>query len=91
MASGFGLSTALGSDHPGALQFILTSHHPYVINKIPIETWKIVQRAGSTVTLRSARDIPALMGRSRHDAFIRLINLPEFEGGIATVADARPS
>jgi len=73
------------------IQFILTSHHPYVINKIPIETWKLVQRTGSTVTLRSARDIPALMGRSRHDAFIRLINLPEFEDGIAIGAGVEPS
>lgn len=64
------------------LQFILTSHHPYVINNIPIETWKLVQRRGSTVRLKSARDIPALTTRSHHDAFIRLLNTREFEEGI---------
>lgn len=80
--------TSLVLSRAPEVQFILTSHHPYVINKIPIENWKLVQRTGSTVTLRSARDIPALMGKSHQDAFIRLINLPEFEEGIATADTA---
>ena len=65
------------------LQFFITSHHPYVINKIPIDTWKLVQRRGGRVRVVSARDIPALQAASHHDAFDRLLNLPEFEEGIA--------
>lgn len=65
------------------LQFIITSHHPYVINNIPKDTWKLVQRKGSTVHVTSARDIPALQDASHHQAYLRLVNLPEFEEGIA--------
>ncbi len=63
-------------------QFILTSHHPYVINNIPMATWKLVTRKGGLVRVTSASDIPALRGASHHEAFLRLINLPEFEQGI---------
>ena len=65
------------------LQFILTSHHPYVINKIPPETWKLVTRKGGRVRVLSAKDIPSLQKVSHQQAFIRLINLPEFEEGIS--------
>ncbi|HRI72061.1 MAG TPA: AAA family ATPase, partial [Polyangium sp.] len=72
-------------EHIGEVQFILTSHHPYVISKIPIDCWQLVRRRGSTVTLTSARDIPALMDESHHEAFIRLLNLDEYENGIEPV------
>ena len=67
---------------PG-LQFILTSHHPYIINKIPIDTWKLVKRHGGHVRIISARDIPSLQNVSHQQAFIRPINLLEFEEGIS--------
>lgn len=57
------------------LQFIITSHHPYVINNIPIHEWKLVQRRGSVVSVKNARDIPELMRSSHFDAFDRLMNL----------------
>ena len=60
-------------------QYILTSHHPYIINNLPIDTWKLVTRKGSSVRVTPARDIPALRGASHHQAFTRLINLPEYE------------
>lgn len=69
-------------EHVGEIQFILTSHHPYVINKIPIDCWQLVRRRGNTVTLTSARDIPALMDESHHDAFDRLLNIDEFIDGV---------
>lgn len=65
------------------LQFILTSHHPYVINNLPIATWKLVRRRGSIVSVTPAHDIPALQGASHHQAFVRLINAPEYEEGIS--------
>jgi hypothetical protein len=65
------------------LQFIITSHHPYIINNLPISTWKLVQRRGSRVKVLNALDIPGLKRASHHDAFDRLLNLPEFEDGIA--------
>ena len=64
------------------LQFILTSHHPYIINNIPWERWKIVTRQGSVVTVRDAASFPALQTASAHDKFMQLLNLKEYEEGI---------
>lgn len=62
------------------LQFIITSHHPYIINKISMEYWKIVTRRGGVVTTRDAKDFN--LGKSRHQAFMQLINLEEYSEGI---------
>ena len=63
------------------LQFIITSHHPYIINKIGMEHWKIVTRRGGVVTARDAKDYN--LGKSRHQAFMQLINLDAYKEGIA--------
>ncbi|MHC5822611.1 MAG: AAA family ATPase [Nostoc sp.] len=63
------------------LQFIITSHHPYIINKIGMEHWKIVTRRGGVVTVKNAKDYN--LGKSRHEAFMQLINLEAFQEGIA--------
>ncbi|MEO5346080.1 MAG: ATP-binding protein [Magnetococcus sp. YQC-9] len=62
------------------VQFIITSHHPYVINNIPYEYWRLVRRQGGEVWLQDAKDIPALKNlASYQDRFLQLINTPEFE------------
>ncbi len=63
------------------IQFILTSHHPYIINKIPMKHWKIITRKGSLVTAHKATDYEELSG-SKHKAFTQLINLPDYAAGI---------
>lgn len=63
------------------LQFILTSHHPYIINNIDMKNWKIVSRSGKVV---SVNDSSLLSTNSRHDAFLQLLNLPEYAKGIST-------
>jgi predicted ATP-dependent endonuclease of OLD family len=63
------------------IQFIITSHHPYIINKIPMQHWKIITRKGSVVTATNATDYEELSG-SRHKVFTQLINLPEYTEGI---------
>jgi predicted ATPase len=65
------------------LQFIITSHHPYIINKIPKSHWKVVRRKGSVVRVTPASEIRALQGASAQDDFTRLLNSPEFEEGLA--------
>lgn len=62
------------------IQFILTSHHPYIINNISMEYWKIVTRKGGVVTVTDAKDLN--LGKSRHQAFTQLINLEEYSEGI---------
>ncbi|MGG4143275.1 ATP-binding protein [Paenibacillus algorifonticola] len=60
-------------------QYILTSHHPYIINKIPMHHWKIVSREAGTVIVKNASDYN--LGKSRHDAFKQLINLAAYSEG----------
>ncbi|MGH9931183.1 MAG: AAA family ATPase, partial [Pyrinomonadaceae bacterium] len=62
------------------LQFILTSHHPYIINNISPKYWKVVTRDGGVV---STHDASALrLDSSSHTAFIQLINLEQYREGI---------
>jgi hypothetical protein len=62
------------------VQFIITSHHPYIINNIPMEYWKIVTRRGGVVTATNAKEFN--LGKSRHQAFMQLINLDAYKEGI---------
>jgi predicted ATPase len=62
------------------LQFIITSHHPYIINDIGFPHWKIVTRKGSTVKAIDAEDFG--IGKSKHQAFTQLANLTAYSEGI---------
>lgn len=64
------------------LQFILTSHHPYVINKIPWEYWKLVTRKGPEVTVKDVASIPSFDAKSLHSRFVLLTNLDEYQEAI---------
>ncbi len=66
--------------HSNRLQFIITSHHPYIINNVDMKNWKIVSRKGSTVSVKGSS---LLDGASSHEAFLQLLNLPEYAEGIA--------
>jgi ABC-type dipeptide/oligopeptide/nickel transport system ATPase component len=57
----------------GEIQVIATSHHPYIINNVPRQMWRVITRAGSTVTAKRATDFPALSTRSKQDAFLLLL------------------
>lgn len=63
------------------LQFIITSHHPYIINQINFRNWKLVTRKGSQVITREANDIIDF-DKSKQQAFIQLTQLEEFTTGI---------
>ena len=69
-------------DESRHLQLVITSHHPYIINHISSTHWKIVTRKGSVVTAHNASEFG--IGRSRHEAFIQLINNNQYREGIAT-------
>lgn len=66
-------------DKSSDVQFILTSHHPYIINNIPWDTWQIVSKSGNKVRVRKAPDIPELNTVSSLDKFTQLINLLDWE------------
>ncbi len=67
---------------PSGLQFIMTSHHPYIIQNIPPERWAIVSRGGSVVSVVLAKSISGVDAISAHDKFVQLINHREFGEGI---------
>lgn len=62
------------------IQFIITSHHPKIINQIDPIKWKVIDRKISTVTNIDAEDMG--IGNSRHEAYYNLINRWEYEGRI---------
>lgn len=64
------------------LQFIITSHHPYIINNVSPAYWKIVTRKAGLVTAKNSEDFH--ISESRQKAFIDLINVLEDEANIET-------
>lgn len=67
--------------HRHHLQFIVTSHHPYIINKILPTHWKLVMRKGGEVKTLNASE--AGIGKSRHEAFVQLMNSSLYQNGVA--------
>lgn len=63
-------------------QFIITSHHPYIINNIPIESWKLFHRSGTNVHITDGVILKEKYSKSRQEQFIQLINDPVYNGGI---------
>jgi energy-coupling factor transporter ATP-binding protein EcfA2 len=57
------------------LQFIITSHHPYIINNVSPAYWKIVTRKAGLIVVKDAKDFH--ISESRQKAFIDLINILE--------------
>lgn len=63
------------------IQFIITSHHPYIIQNIETDTWKLVKRDRNRVITLSAEHIG--IGKSKHDRFFELLNTEDYRKGIS--------
>lgn len=61
------------------VQFIITSHHPYIINNIPLDYWKIISRKAGVVDNFIASYFN--LQESNHEAFTKLINLNVYVDG----------
>lgn len=61
------------------LQFILTSHHPYIIDTIGFEHWKLVTRNAGTIKTHNIDKFG--IGKSKHSAFMQLLQLEEYQTG----------
>ena len=61
-----------GEDH----QFIITTHHPYLINTMPMKSWRVFRREGSIVSIRSGEEFEQKYGKSKQQAFVQLLNDP---------------
>ena len=63
-------------------QFVITSHHPYIIGRIPVENWIVLHRKGRDVTAREGEELRAVYGKSKQKAFTQLISDPFYTEGI---------
>lgn len=61
-------------------QFIVTSHHPYIINNIDYSNWKLVTRTKGIV--RTHKPEKYNIGKSKHEAFMQLIQLEQYQTGL---------
>lgn len=55
-------------------QFILTSHHPYIINQIPENHWRIISQNNGIVSSKRAIDVGIDTSKNRQDKFFQYIN-----------------
>lgn len=62
------------------IQFIITSHHPYIINNVDYTNWKLVTRTKGIVKTHKPEEYN--IGKSKHDAFMQLIQLDQYQTGI---------
>lgn len=72
----------MAQDADADVQIIMTSHHPYIINTIPYQDWRIVSRKGSEVVVNTASDFKIGV-HSKHDAFMQLIQTEAYRTGLA--------
>lgn len=61
------------------LQFILTSHHPYIIDSISFNNWKLVTRNAGIIKTHNIDKFN--VGKSKHSAFMQLLQLEEYQTG----------
>lgn len=62
------------------IQVVMTSHHPYIINAIPVKDWKILTRNGSDVQVHTAEELH-IGEHSKHEAFMQLLQTREYKTG----------
>lgn len=67
-------------DHGTNIQFFITTHHPYLINNMPMKTWRVFHRRGSKVSIKGGAEFEQRYGKSKQKAFIQLINDPFYSG-----------
>jgi predicted ATPase len=66
-------------DNTKNTQFIITSHHPTIINSIKYNSWKVVTRNANNVSV-SKYDVDTT--ESAHDPYVQLINSIQYNDGI---------
>ena len=62
------------------IQVVMTSHHPYIINAIPVKDWMILTRDGCDVHVHTAEQL-RIGEHSKHEAFMQLLQTPEYRTG----------
>jgi hypothetical protein len=63
-------------------QFIITSHHPYIIGNVPVKSWMVLHRRGKEVLVKQGVELEERYSKSKQKAFVQLINDPFYTEGI---------
>lgn len=63
-------------------QYFITSHHPYIINKMPIESWIVFHRNGTNINIKRGSELKEKYGKSKQQHFIQLLNDPFYKEGV---------
>ena len=63
-------------------QFIITSHHPYIIGNLPVKSWIVLHRKGKEVLVKQGTELEERYSKSKQKAFVQLINDPFYTEGI---------
>jgi hypothetical protein len=66
----------------GKRQFIVTTHHPLLINAIPISDWFVFHRKGTQIRVTHGNELVEKYGKSKQQRFIQLINDPIYKNGV---------
>lgn len=61
-------------------QFMLTSHHPMLINSLPIKDWFVFTRHGRHVKVKFGAELAKRYEGTLQDRFIQLLNDPDYTG-----------
>lgn len=70
-------------EHGKTNQFLVTTHHPYLINSMPIKNWLVFNRRGSVVRIKGGKELENAFGKSKQKAFVQLLNDPFYSQGPA--------
>jgi hypothetical protein len=73
-------SVLLDVDSPS--QFIITSHHPYIVGNVPVRNWIVLHRKGADVLVKQGSELEERFGKSKQAAFMQLLNDPFYAKGI---------
>lgn len=65
----------------GDIQFFITSHHPLLINAVPISDWIVLGRNGSHVQAMYGDRLKERYGLSHHEQYVQLLNDPFYQRG----------
>jgi hypothetical protein len=66
----------------GSRQFIVTTHHPLLINAIPISDWFVFHGKGTQILVTHGNELAERYGKSKQQRFIQLINDPIYKNGV---------
>jgi predicted ATPase len=62
-------------------QFMLTTHHPMLINAIPVSSWFVFNRNGTHITIKYGNELVEKYGKSKQQRFTQLLNDPFYSRG----------